>query len=197
MNTLGEFHPFIVCENGSARYDLLNKTQRQSLGKRHTNTRTLGTRGTTSSMSKAMVATGSNPSIAISRAPIEPPPIPASKDKWIKRIIASTTSLGTGGTDIVVPADLVGGFIDKIQVWGVDTRSVTVTFKQGNFTDLGADDIVASDYSSYAQLPGLTVKVPVGHAIEISGAANFSLLKVAASGDDSKAVVHYHAWVRY
>ena len=115
-----------------------------------------------------MVATGSNPSIVVSRAPTEPPPIPSSKDKWVKRIISATTLLTASVAGVcVVPADLVGGFIDKIQVWGVDTRAIVVTLKQGNFTDLGADDIVADDYSSYAQLPGMTFKVPVGHATEV------------------------------
>lgn len=147
-------------------------------------------------MSKAMVATGSNPSIVVSRAPVEPPPIPASQDKWVKRVIAQTVTNLATFPDVSVPADLISGFIDKIQVWGVDTRTLNVTFKQDAFTDLGPNEILASDYSSYAQLPGITVKVPVGHAKGVSGATNFSLLKVTAPLPET-LVVHYHAWIPY
>jgi len=147
-------------------------------------------------MSKAMVATGTNPSVVISRAPIEPPPIPQVKDKWVKRVIEQTVTNLATFPNVSVPAELISGFIDKIQVWGVDTRSLDVTFKQGNFTDLGANDIVARDYSSYAQLPGMTIKVPVGHATAVSGATNFSLLTVNTPLPTT-LVVHYHAWIPY
>jgi len=147
-------------------------------------------------MSKAMVATGSNPSIVVSRAPTEPPPIPGTKDKWVKRIISQTVTNLATFPNVSVPADLISGFIDKIQVWGVDTRALNVTFKQGNFTDLGQNDIIASYYSSYAQLPGMTVKVPVGHATAVSGAANFSLMTVTAPLPET-LVIHYHAWIPY
>jgi len=148
-------------------------------------------------MSRAMVAVGQNPSIQVSKAPIEPPPIPSTGDKWVKRVYPQLFSISAGSSvvDVTVPSTVVGGFLDKVQVWGLDNTRMSVNFKTGNCTDLGTDDVSASDYSSQAQLPGITFKVPLGHAKAIS-ATTSPVISVDQRTDAQTVVIHYHAFVK-
>lgn len=86
--------------------------------------------------------------------------------------------------------------MDKVSIWGIGTQSLYTTLAQSACTDLGNDDVTASDFSSLAQCPGITYKIPVGHATEI--AASSVVLRIDQLGDIAfKAIVHWHAWIRY
>lgn len=153
-------------------------------------------------MSKSALATGQNPSIQVSKAGIEPPPVPSQSDKWVLRTtqqevsVPKATSAGQQ-VSVAAPGNVVGGFLDKVSIWGIGTQSLYVTLLQGQISDLGDDNIVASDYSSLAQCPGITFKVPMGHASEINSTAS-AQLKIDCLGDIAfKAIVHWHSWVRY
>jgi len=198
------------------RYDLLNKPQRQSLGKRHTNTRTLGTRGTTStspqSVSRSAIATGQNPSIAIGKAPANPTPIPAIADKWVQRTY-SCVKLGTATTSPTPapPVEFLNSsfgcpgpyYIDKIQVWKLGTNDqlgLSASVAQGNITDLGADSVVGNDFGSAMAIPGVTFKIPLGHAKQIPNTGTTTLVSCTpvAPLETSSAqtyVCHMTVWV--
>jgi len=149
-------------------------------------------------MSKSMVAVGQNPSIQVSRAPIEPPPIAQSGDKWVKRVFPQEFSVPTGTANSLIapPSSVIGGFIDKVQVWGLNLTRLTASLKVDNCTDLGTDDVTASDYSSQAQLPGITFKVPLGHAKAVETATDYVLSIGQSTVAIQTIVIHYHAWVK-
>lgn len=173
--------------------------------KRSTNSRSLNNRVMTTSTNKAMVATGGNPSVTVNRAPTQPPPVPSYKDKWVKRVYSATKTSTSPAVvvdftvnDFGLPADTVV-YVDKVQVWNLTAgaKGVETAFKNANSTDLGNDDVVAQDYSSLGQCPGVTYKVPLGHAKGVSNTT------VVVSGYDLPKngtglpllVAHLHCWV--
>lgn len=147
-----------------------------------------------------MIATGQNPSISVGPAPTQPGPVPDYLDKWVLRTYRkeySVPKLATVGayTSCTAPNELNGAFLEKVQVWGVGTQSLYLALQQGVVSDLGQDEILASDYSSLAQLPGVTFMVPPGHATGILTGDN--ICKIFQLVDTAfKVIVHYHAWVR-
>lgn len=177
--------------------------------KRSTNSRALSTRTHRSPVNVAMMATGTNPSLSLGKAPSNPPPVPTYGDKWVKRVYScfknATTSTGTAvftQADFGAPGRF---FVDKFQVWrlGFDTTAepgLRARFKQGAFTDLGADDVVSDDYGSGTSLPGVTCKVPLGHAVGVANTGTTSLVEVApvvsaTTSANACYVVHMTCWV--
>lgn len=168
-------------------------------------------RPSTAPVSTAMLATGTNPSLTLGKAPSNPPPVPSYKDKWVKRTYQSFKSAAnaTGTASFLnssfgVPGDKY--FVDKIQVWrlgfdNVAEPGLVATFNQGFFTDLGVDAVTAMDFGTGSALPGVTCKVPLGHAVGVSTAGTNSILDVTpavASGTQSATanyVAHLTCWV--
>jgi len=141
-----------------------------------------------------------NPSITVSKAPVEPPPIPKTGDKWARRTIQQEVSVPAAASGQLVeliqpPPECTGGILDRVTVWGVGTQSLYVTLFQSAVSDLGSDEVVANDYSSLAQLPGVTFTLPEGHAIELT--TNTNAMKIDRLTTAFKVVVHYHLWIRY
>lgn len=151
-----------------------------------------------------MLATGSNPSVVVSNAPVQPTAVPKYKDRWVKRVYqasVSTTDAATLANFTVdsfgVPTDTVV-YVDKVQVWNLsaNAKGVEVTFKATNTTDLGSDDVVATDWSSLGQCPGVTFKVPLGHAKGVSNATVVVAAKPLPSGTGAFVfVTNLHCWV--
>jgi hypothetical protein len=58
------------------------------------------------------------------------------------------------------------GFVDKITVWGLNPGSgLSAALNQSTVTDSGlSDPITVKDFGSATSLPGVTFKVPLGHA---------------------------------
>jgi len=186
---------------------LPNKRQRQSLGKRHTNTRTLGTRDHTSTQSKASIATGQNPSVSVSRGPANPPPVPAYGDKWVKRTY-SAVKIATAGSpvDFLQSSFGVPGtfYVDKVQAWNLSSSGVSqitglgATLKQGLITDLGSDDIVGNDFGTANALASVTFKVPLGHAKAVANTGTGVIVSCDAvsplANTGGNYLVHLHVW---
>lgn len=132
----------------------------------------------TTPVSTTRMAVGTNPSLQLGRAPPHPVPVPVYSDKWVRRTYSAslTSAAPAQQVDFAASSFNVPGskfFVDKIQVWKVDPPAgaavgIRATFKQGLFTDLGADDVAATDYGTASSLPGVTCKVPVGHAIGVA-----------------------------
>jgi hypothetical protein len=185
----------------------MNK-QSKSLGNRHTNTRTLGTRNATSNTSTASLAVGQNPSVSVGEAPPHPPPIPSYGDKWVRRVYSAVKVAATSGTtDFLQSSFGIPGpyFVDKVHVWSLFSTGNTsvnclqASFVQGTSTDLGADDVTADDYGTSASLAGVTFKVPLGHAKEVANTGTAVIVKCGAptgiSVPSSAFVVHLAVWV--
>lgn len=151
-----------------------------------------------------MVATGSNPSVSVGKAPVQPPPVPKYKDKWVKRVYAATLST-TDSTTVAsfqvasfgIPTDTVV-FVDKVQVWNLSAqaRGLTASFSVANTTDLGNDNVESEDWSSLGQCPGVTFKVPLGHAKGLSNSVTVVTAQALPSGSNpANYVAHLHCWV--
>lgn len=150
-----------------------------------------------------MVAVGQNPSTSVSRAPNQPPPVPLYKDKWVKRTYTATkVATAAGATNFVVndfglPADTVV-YVDKMQFWNLSAsaKGLKATFFNSNATDLGNDSVVAEDWSSLGQCPGVTFKVPLGHAVGVSNGTALGSAESLPSGTGTFTYVsHLHCWV--
>lgn len=145
-----------------------------------------------------------NPSVSVGKAPTQPPPVPEYKDKWVKRVYQALKNAATpsgsvdfGVTNFGLPSDAVV-FVDKVQVWNLTpaAKGLEATFPQGNSTDLGTDNVVAQDFSSLGQCPGVTFKVPLGHAKGVSGTTVVVSAKNAfTSTDNPQMVAHLTCWV--
>jgi hypothetical protein len=151
-----------------------------------------------------MVATGTNPSITVGKAPNHPPPVPTYGDKWVKRVYSAVKANGStiadvvfNGADFAIPG--TGSFyVDKLQVWNASTvdGNITANFSQGTVTDLGDDDVQARDYGNASSMAGVTFKVPLGHAKRVTNSATGSTLVTIKDGGVSRTyVVHLHCWV--
>lgn len=149
-----------------------------------------------------------NPSLMLGTAPPNPTPVPAYTDKWVRRIYSAALTTQTAVKEVSFPPSAfnVPGrlFVDKLQVWKVSDKGTSVgikaTFKQGVFTDLGADDVIASDYGSASSLPGVTCKVPMGHAISVDASANplvvcAPVFPDALTTTSATFVCHLHCWI--
>lgn len=166
-------------------------------------------RQTPTPVSTTRMAVGTNPSLQLGRAPAHPAPVPVYSDKWVKRTYSAslTTAAPAQSVDFLASSFSVPGtkfFVDKMQVWKVDPPAgaavgLKATFKQGLFTDLGADDVAATDYGTASSLPGVTMKVPVGHAIGVAtdGGNLVTCVPVvpAASGATVAFVAHLTCFV--
>lgn len=158
-----------------------------------------------------MVATGTNPALQLGRGPDHPPAVPVYSDKWVRRTYSSvkSTTAGQTGVDFLQSSFSVPGtkyFVDKLQVWrlGISTNSseagLLATFKQGNFTDLGADDVSSTDFGTGTSLAAVTCKVPLGHATGVSTTGTSVLVScnsaTSATGTGTENYVcHLTAWV--
>lgn len=153
-----------------------------------------------------MVAVGQNPSVSVSKAPVEPPPVPSYKDKWVKRVYRSVKTSTSSSTvsfsvsDFGLPTDTVV-YVDKVQLWNLtaNARGMNGTFHLNTTTDLGNDDVVASDFSSLGQCPGMTFKVPTGHAKGVSNSSVIADMENLFGGTSvfGTGVCHLHCWVAY
>lgn len=151
--------------------------------------------------STTMLAIGANPSLQLGRAPAHPAPVPVYSDKWVRRTYSASLSTAAPAQSVDFTAQLFGVpgakfFVDKIQVWKVDPPGsaavgIRATFKQGLFTDLGADDVAATDYGTASSLPGVTMKVPIGHAIGVAVDAGNMVTCVPITLAASGATVTY------
>lgn len=155
------------------------------------------------STSTAMLATGQNPSVSVGKSPVQPPPVPSYKDKWVRRIYASTITNSTGGvhtftvSSFGLPADTVV-YVDKVQLWNLSAqaRGVKCSFSLNNTTDLGNDNVESEDWSSLGQCPGVTFKVPLGHAKGVSNTATVVTAEALPTVTTSTTMVcHLHCWV--
>lgn len=159
-----------------------------------------------------MLATGMNPALQLGKCPDHPPPVPLYGDKWVRRTYSSgvkTSTAGSAGVDFLPNAFGVPGdryYVDKLQVWRLDLPTGTsepgllATFHQGVFTDLGAVEVSGSDFGTATSLPGVTCKVPLGHATGVSTSGTSSLVSCnsasAATGVGvENYVAHLTAWV--
>jgi len=158
------------------------------------------------------MATGQNPSIAVGKSPANPPPLPAVADKWVKRTY-SAVKLGPAGTTGTPspPVEFLNSsfgipgpyYIDKIQVWKLGTNDLLglgASVPQGNISDLGTDTVVGNDFGSATALPGVTFKVPLGHAKEIPTTGTTTIVSCGpvAPLETSAAqtfVCHMSVWV--
>lgn len=157
-----------------------------------------------------MLATGSNPSLQLGKAPDHPPPVPVYGDKWVLRTydtVKTATTTGAGVQFLNSSFGVLGSryFVDKIQVWKLGLSSapngdqgLLATFKQGLFTDLGDDDVQARDYGTGTSLAGVTCKVPLGHAKGVATSGTSVLVECSAAVGNASTesfVCHLTAWV--
>lgn len=149
-----------------------------------------------------------NPSLLLGNAPPQPTPVPVYTDKFVKRTYRAVLTTQTATKEVAFPPSVfnVPGkfFVDKLQVWKVGGSDLSVgikaTFKQGNFTDLGADDITATDYGSASSLPGVSCKVPSGHTVSVDPSANNLVVCAPVVPDPTTTksatfVCNLHCWV--
>jgi hypothetical protein len=149
-----------------------------------------------------------NPSLTLGIAPPHPTPVPVYSDKWVKRIYSAALTVTTAIKEASFPASAfnVPGpfFVDKLQAWKVGNINTNIglkaTFKQGVFTDLGADDVIATDFGTADSLAGISCKVPVGHAISVATGANplvvcAPVVPDPATTTSATFVVHLHCWI--
>lgn len=158
-------------------------------------------------MSKADMATGSDPTVHVGPAPDHPEPCPLYGEKWVHRryqaVLTASSSSVTGGVtfkgaDFSLPGSF---FVDKVQVW----KLTQVSGKPGLFaffytvknTDLGGNAVTATDYGTATSLAGMTFKVPDGHAVEVDD-LNQSLVDCnpAVGTDKETYCCNLHCWVR-
>lgn len=153
-------------------------------------------------VSVAMVATGSNPSISVGKAPNHPPPVPVYGDKWVRRIYSTRKVPQTGenevaftGGDFSIPGNF---YVDKLQIWNASTVDgiLNAKFIQVTTTDLGDDDVAAVDYGTASSMAGITFKVPLGHAKRVTNSTSQNtLVTVTSAKAGATYVVHLHCWV--
>lgn len=149
-----------------------------------------------------------NPSLMIGIAPPNPTPVPIYTDKWVRRVYGAAISTQTAVKEVSFPPSAfnVPGklFVDKLQVWKIgdkdNSTGIKATFKQGVFTDLGADDVTATDFGTANSLPGVSCKVPMGHAISVDAGANPLVVCAPVFPDPSTTtsatfVCHLTCWV--
>lgn len=156
----------------------------------------------------ASINRAANPSLMLGIAPPQPTPVPVYTDKFVKRTFRAVLTTQTATKEVSFPPSAfnVQGkfFVDKLQVWkvGGSDKSIGIkaTFKQGVFTDLGADDITATDYGSASSLPGISCRVPMGHTVSVDPSANTLVVCAPVVPDASTAtsatfVCNLHCWV--
>jgi hypothetical protein len=152
-----------------------------------------------------MMATGSNPSVSVGRAPNHPPPVPTYGNKWVKRTYSSVKTNGAAAADLSFSGGEFGipgtgsFYVDKLQVWNTSTvdGSINVSFLQGLSTDLGDDPVNVTEYGNAFSMAGVTFKVPLGHAKRVDGSSGSSnnLVTVFSAKASTTYVVHLHCWV--
>jgi hypothetical protein len=123
-------------------------------------------------MSTAQIATGGVPYVTTGKAPPNPRPVPVYRDTWVKRTYQVSKTVATG-TQASLKANELGptvagdiGFVDKITVWGLNPGSgLSAALNQSTVTDSDlSDPLTVKDFGSATSLPGVTFKVPLGHA---------------------------------
>jgi len=175
-----------------------NKTQNQPRNS-STNARVLSARPL-NNMSKGQIATNSAPVVTVGRAAAQPPPAPRYRDKWVlrtyqidKATTSSTNDASLLASDIgpAVAGDL--GFIDKISVWNTTPNAgISASLNQGTVTDSGiTDPVTGLDWGSYNSLPGVTFKVPTGHAKAIDLHAATVLATATTLQQGTGTAYHY------
>ena len=157
----------------------------------------------------ASSSAAANPSLMLGIAPPNPAPVPVYADKWVRRVYGAAISTQSAVKEVTfapsafnVPGKL---FVDKLQVWNLgdnkdNSTGINATFKQGVFTDLGNDDVTAHDFGSANSLPGVSCKVPTGHAIAVDAGANPLVVVAPVFPDASTAtkatfVCHLTCWI--
>jgi len=157
-----------------------------------------------------MSSTGGNPSIEVGPAPDHPGPVPVYGDKFEYRTYSSPvfteSAAGEGvqfrANGFSAPGDF---FVDKIQVWKVSTGGglgLNSGFYCANTTDLSATEVInGTDLGTANSLPGMTFKVPLGHAKEVSASTTSILCDAkcvteAGSTVKNSFVAYLHCWVR-
>jgi len=159
-----------------------------------------------------MAATGMNPSISIGVAPDHPPTIPTYGDKFEYRTYGAIFTEAVAGEGVQFRANgftAPGSFyVDKIQVWKASTGGglgLNAGFYQQNSTDLGLDTVNGVDLGTATSLPGVTFKVPEGHAVRVSNATTSILAdakcvtegpNVGTSAKPNTFAAHLHCWVQ-
>jgi len=158
-----------------------------------------------------MEATGSNPSITSGPAPDHPPPIPTYGNKWVQRVYAAVFTENLPGEGVQFRANGFNTpgvyFVDKVQVWKLPSPTggnvgLDSGFYQGNSTDLGVDTVNVQDFGTATSLPGVTFKVPIGHAKEVNNTVTdilFDAKDIAITNGStfkSSFVGHLHCWVK-
>jgi hypothetical protein len=175
--------------------------------KSSTNRRALSTRFNPRSASTINSATGSSPAISAGPAPDHPPPVPVYGDKWEYRTYSAafTEAQPNEGVQFRANGFNTPGafFVDKIQVWrlfSTEGTGINTGFYQINSTDLGNNQVVnVEDYGTATSLPGVTFKVPLGHAREVNDTLQDILVdaKPAIQGSQKASfVAHLHCWVQ-
>lgn len=155
------------------------------------------------------MATGMNPSVEVGAAPDHPPPVTNYGEKWVLRTYQAqkTSSSATGGVtfsanDFGLSANNTF-YVDKVQVWRLtntaDSSGLFASFYQQNLTDLGGDALVARDYGTATSLAGMTFKVPLGHAKDVSvGSTSLVDCNPAyGTAQGQTFCAHLHCWVSY
>lgn len=149
-----------------------------------------------------------NPSLMLGSAPSNPTPVPVYTDKWVRRTYAAALSVQNPLKEASFPPSVFNlpgrFFVDKMQVWKVGDNDTSVgikaTFKQGVFTDLGVDDVIATDYGTSSSLPGVSCKVPAGHAVSVAPEADIlavcaPVFPDASTNTSATFVCHLHCWI--
>jgi len=156
------------------------------------------------------MATSENPSIEVGIAPDHPTPLPVYGDKFEYRSYSSpvfTEAAAGEGVQFRANGFSAPGnfFVDKVQVWKVSTGGglgLNAGFYCATSTDLSATEVVnGTDLGTANSLPGMTFKVPTGHAVEVSNAttsivADAKCMSEAGSTVKNSFVCYLHCWVR-
>jgi len=156
-------------------------------------------------MSRGAVATGQNPSVTVGKAGPNPNPVPTYGNKWVHRTYQKVISETAAGSGVLFKSDSFGVtgsfFVDKMSVWklGLNGVGLRANFRQGTSTDLGTDDVTAEDFGSGSSLPGVTFKVPLGHAKEVTSTTVVELLQADTPNTSSTVeayVCQLTCWVQ-
>jgi len=151
------------------------------------------------------MAVGQNPSITVGPAAPQPAPVPKYGDKFVLRTYQAFKTESTAGTGVNFLQSSFSApgpyYVDKISIWkvGVNGTGIRATFSQGISTDLGTDDIEATDFGSADSLPGVTFKVPLGHAKQVANVGSNTLISAAPNVTDAALqtfVCNLSCWVQ-
>lgn len=143
--------------------------------------------------------------VQIGPAPPQPTPVPQYGSKFVRRVYQTlkTETSASSGVEFLNSSFGIPGYyyIDKLSVWkvGLNGTGMEAQFNPANAMENNPQPVKVNDFGSGTSLPGVTFKVPVGHAKQLPSTGSTILLSckpVVGSSTTETFVANLYVWVQ-